>query len=104
VNEPTNVTLKRNLILEGFDKNCVDFSITVTLGIDEDQQSYCVLNSENMLFKGDIEVYGVDELDALDYALQTIDIYITNVGTDNIVRWPDGSKVTRVKSNRFEWK
>lgn len=80
------------------------FDITISAPFETDDGEYCCLiNSQDLLFKRQRRVFGVDAIDAIDYAIQSIDneIFYFNRGD---ISWPDGSTYNRIESKKkFEW-
>jgi hypothetical protein len=64
-----------------------------------DGEYCCEVFSDDVLFRGRRKAFGVDSIDALDYAIQTLDTEIMEfkVGT---ISWPDGTSYKRVFSSR----
>ena len=80
------------------------FDIQIASPYETDDGDYCCeMQTDDVLFSGIQKVFGVDALDALDYAIQAIDVAANKfvVGT---LQWPDGSPYKRVPSGRkLDW-
>jgi hypothetical protein len=68
-----------------------------------DVEFCCEIDSGNVLFRGIKKSYGIDALDCLDYAIQMVDLFSTQL-VDVALLWSDGSPYVRLPTDRkFSW-
>ena len=92
----------RNLIAKT-DETITKFSISIYQPVYGDDDYFCEIYSQDMLFKGIRKVHGVDSIDAIDYAIQFIDNMIDKMA-DITVLWEDGSAYSRRTSSiKMDW-
>jgi hypothetical protein len=95
---------RRRLVVAYPDGNTREFEIQIEAPVwTSDEEYHCGVRADDILFAGRQRVYGVDAIDALDYAVQFIDTAVANFRSGDI-RWLDGTSYKRVpSSDKFGW-
>jgi hypothetical protein len=98
------VFARRNLLLVCENGERLYFEVTISMPRKTSNEEYCCeLSSENVLFRGKQAVFGVDEIDALDYAIQAFDTAVAEA-KQGAICWPDGTSYKRIRSDtKMEW-
>jgi hypothetical protein len=91
-NDPTVFGRTLMYITEDGYRSLFTVSITVPEKISP-HEFKCSIFSQNIIFKGKKSSVGVDEIDAIDFAIKKMDKIISLSGMD--LYWPDGSKYVR---------
>jgi hypothetical protein len=84
--------------------NRTEFEIQIDAPFLTSDDDYCCgVRSGDVLFAGTQKLYGVDAIDAVDYAIQFIDTAFANF-RDGEIQWPDGTAYKRLpSSSKFDW-
>lgn len=98
------VICRRTLRVVFPDGNASKFEIQVSAPFETSNEDFCCeVCSDDVLFAGMQKVFGIDGIDALDYAIQFIDLAVANFER-GALQWPDGTPYKRVPSSRkLQW-
>ena len=101
---PHPIAGSRALIVTYPDGKTRTFEIQVSAPFHTSDGDYCCeMRTEDVLFAGTQKVFGVDAIDAFDYAIQYIDAAAVNFQSGDL-RWPDGASYKRVPStSKLGW-
>ncbi len=98
------IIASRRLMFKNDEGECKLFDITISRPYMVDAVEYrCEIFSDNIIFKGIKKPFGMDSIDCLDYAIQHIDIFLSEF-PEGTIFWPDGSPYRRVLSDhKLDW-
>lgn len=100
--ENSTFIFHRTLLCETKDGSKNPFTISITAPIKKTSNHFeCKIHSENIIFEGFLNSSGIDEIDAIDFAIRKLDTVILN--KDINLYWPDGSKYIRHTGNTYKW-
>ena len=99
-----SIIASRRLVAEFSSGEKKEFNITITLPYIIDEQEYCCeVYSDDVGFEGVKKAYGVDAIDSIDYAIQTLDILLSTFSGGKIL-WPDGTSYIRISTDcKMSW-
>lgn len=80
-----------------------EFEISISYPEKIEDQFQCLVKSDGVLSNIDLKAYGIDSIDAIEYAIHLLDILIFERDNNFEVLWPDKSCYNRSKTLSYRW-
>lgn len=93
----------RVLLAKMDDGSTHQFVVSISCPIEIEDSFYCTIQSDGILSESAIKMYGIDAIEALEYAIHMVDVLIFEKPQAFTVLWPDGSDYLRSKTLSYRW-